>query len=100
MKKFFPIFSMILLGLLFTQCKDEDPVIGSNPGNTGMETDEEFEYPDAVNDVLPVIMVHGFLASGDTYALQAKRFIANGYDQNYVYTFDWNSIQQDDPQGN
>ncbi len=98
MKKLFPFFCCVLLALVFTQCKDEDPSIDPNPIDNGIE-EEVFEYPEAVDDVLPVIMVHGFLASGDTYSLQAKRFIANGYDQDYVHTFDWNSIEQDDPQG-
>ncbi len=41
---------------------------------------------------LPVVMCHGFLASGDTYAPQAKRFAANGYCGGSVHVFDWNSL--------
>ncbi len=40
----------------------------------------------------PVIFVHGFLASGDTYEKQVKRFTSNGYSQADLYTFDWNSL--------
>lgn len=39
----------------------------------------------------PVVVVHGFLASGDTYALQYQRFSENCYGENYVRAFDWNS---------
>jgi len=39
----------------------------------------------------PVVVVHGFLASGDTYALQYQRFSENCYGENYVFAFDWNS---------
>ena len=40
----------------------------------------------------PIIFVHGFLASGDTYEKQSKRFTANGYSLADLYTFDWNSL--------
>lgn len=41
---------------------------------------------------IPIVMCHGFLASGDTYAPQAKRFAANGYCAGRVYVYDWNSL--------
>lgn len=41
---------------------------------------------------LPLVMVHGVLASGDTYALQIMRFTSNGYCNDRLFTFDWNSI--------
>lgn len=40
----------------------------------------------------PVIFVHGFLASGDTYADQVMRFEANRYCPDRLYAFDWNSL--------
>lgn len=40
----------------------------------------------------PIIFVHGFLASGDTYEKQTKRFTSNGYSLADLYTFDWNSL--------
>lgn len=40
----------------------------------------------------PVIFVHGFLASGDTYEKQTKRFTSNGYSLADLYAFDWNSL--------
>ena len=40
----------------------------------------------------PIVMCHGFLASGDTYAGQVKRFIQNDYCSNSTYVFDWNSL--------
>jgi pimeloyl-ACP methyl ester carboxylesterase len=42
----------------------------------------------------PVVMVHGFLASGDTYAPFVQLFHSNGYKPNYLYAFDWNSLNQ------
>ena len=40
----------------------------------------------------PVVFVHGFLGSGDTYATQFQRFLSNGYCHNQLFVFDWNSI--------
>ena len=41
---------------------------------------------------LPIVFIHGFLGSGDTYATQFQRFIANGYCKDQLFVFDWNSI--------
>lgn len=40
----------------------------------------------------PVVFIHGFLASGDTYAGQIQRFIKAGYCANRLFVFDWNSV--------
>lgn len=40
----------------------------------------------------PIVFIHGFLASGDTYAKQIQRFVDRGYCQNRLFVFDWNSI--------
>lgn len=42
----------------------------------------------------PVIFVHGFLASGDTYANQIMRFSSNGYCAERLVVFDWNTLNQ------
>lgn len=44
------------------------------------------------SDNIPLVFVHGYLGSGDSYEWIAKRFIANGYDKNRIYTFDWNTL--------
>lgn len=40
----------------------------------------------------PVVMVHGFLASADTWTAFARRFEANGYCPDHLYALDWNTI--------
>ena len=40
----------------------------------------------------PVVMVHGFLASGDTWAPFAQLFTSNGYPWKKMFVFDWNSL--------
>lgn len=41
---------------------------------------------------LPVVFVHGFLASGDTWSAQLQRFSSNGYCDNRLFVFDWNTL--------
>jgi Lipase (class 2)/Lipase C-terminal domain len=40
----------------------------------------------------PIVFIHGFLASGDTYATTIQRFIESGYCGSHLFVFDWNSI--------
>jgi hypothetical protein len=40
----------------------------------------------------PIVFVHGFLASGDTWATQVQRFSSNGYCDERMFVFDWNTI--------
>ncbi len=40
----------------------------------------------------PVVFLHGFLASGDTYEKQVKRFTSNGYSLADLYAFDRNTL--------
>lgn len=42
----------------------------------------------------PVVMVHGFLASGDTWAPFQQLFTSNGYHPDLIFAFDWNSLNQ------
>lgn len=42
----------------------------------------------------PVIFVHGFLGSGDNWAKQIQRFSSNGYCEERMFVFDWNSISR------
>ncbi len=47
---------------------------------------------DGATPRLPIIFVHGMLASGDTYAGQIARFEANGYDSQLLFAYDWNTL--------
>ena len=40
----------------------------------------------------PLVFVHGFLASGDTWANAVHYFQQAGYCANRIYAFDWNSV--------
>ncbi|MFZ4427955.1 MAG: alpha/beta fold hydrolase [Saprospiraceae bacterium] len=41
---------------------------------------------------MPVVFLHGFLASGDTYSGQVQRFIDQGYCPDRLRVFDWNTL--------
>lgn len=74
-----------IIGILFFlgACKKDD--LEGCALNNGNGNGEQLEY-------IPVVMVHGFLASGDTYANQAMRFYSNDYPEDYVFAYDWNTI--------
>lgn len=42
----------------------------------------------------PIVFVHGFLGSGDNWALQLQRFSSNGYCHQRMFLFDWNTINR------
>lgn len=44
--------------------------------------------------LLPVIMLHGSLGSGDTYANHFMRFVDNNYCVDKLFAYDWNSLDQ------
>ncbi len=65
----------------------------TNPIDTlTFDTIDVNPLPQCNTGYLPVVMAHGVLASGDTYAPQIMRFTSNGYCNNRLFTFDWNSI--------
>ncbi len=47
---------------------------------------------------LPIVFVHGFMASGDTWATQVQRFSTNGFCESRLFTFDWNTFGADQKQ--
>jgi pimeloyl-ACP methyl ester carboxylesterase len=50
--------------------------------------------PSQVSAPRPVVMVHGFLASGDTWAPFYGDFVRAGYPSEHLYTHDWNTLNQ------
>ena len=77
------ILFLFTISSIFSSCKkDECPPIIDN-GGIGVTCDTTFN---------PVVMCHGLLASGDTYASQVKRFAQNNYCGNSTYVFDWNTL--------
>lgn len=84
MKNFprFTFLKLTLVAFLFTGisscCKDKND--NTHPTDNHCTT------------LHPVVFIHGFLASGDTWANQMMRFTSSGYCDNLLYAFDWNSV--------
>ncbi len=109
----FLIFLLFIgTSLTVMSCKDDDMMIGE--GNTNMPSDTtmvsdttmmndttgvdtggmEPELNLCDSTALPVVMMHGALASGDTYATHAQRFSSNNYCPDLLFAFDWNTLNQ------
>lgn len=79
-----------LLLIIFSECKKEDPT-GFTPQQQGNNNNNP--PPAGCNDtLLPVVMMHGFLASGDTYARHYMLFTSNGYCGTRLFAYDWNTL--------
>ncbi|MCO5248118.1 MAG: alpha/beta hydrolase [Chitinophagales bacterium] len=70
MKRLIITFSIVLLWA----CKKSEKYINEYDGN------------------IPIVFVHGLMASGDTYEKQVKRFTSNGYSLDELYAYDYNSM--------
>ncbi len=77
MKKF--LYALVLFSVFFNSCKKCDD---HDRGNGAV----------CESNHHPVIFLHGFLASGDTWANQVMRFTSNGYCDNLLYAYDWNTL--------
>jgi Predicted acetyltransferases and hydrolases with the alpha/beta hydrolase fold len=83
------LFALLLLASL--ACSRTDGIVGevlsdqNDPPAAPIECDS-CQYP--------LVMVHGFLASGDTWTKFAQLFHSNGYQARLIHVFDWNSLNQ------
>jgi hypothetical protein len=77
------ILFLFTISFTFSSCKKDEcpPII--DEGGIDVTCDTTYN---------PVVMCHGLLASGDTYASQVKRFSQNNYCENSTYVFDWNTL--------
>ncbi len=84
MRKLSLLLLIPLLGIAACKKEKETHIPDPPPGGGG---------PVACNATyLPVVMCHGMLASGDTYALQAQRLVQNGYCADRIFVLDWNTL--------
>lgn len=78
-----------------------DAAADAAPGDAGPDATPD-AAPDAQVDAgppagppcegAPLVMAHGLLASGDTWAPHVKRFIANGHPPECYHAFDWQTL--------
>ena len=88
------LFASILLILFCFSCAKNNQYQQDNTNNINdltarSEVQKWTGNPNALGcDVYrPVVMVHGFLASGDTWAKFAQYFTSNGYCNRQMYAF-------------
>lgn len=62
-------------------------IVSCKKDNTSSE-----DIIDTKREMIPVVFVHGFLASSDTYEKQMLRFASNGYPMDLLYAYDWNTL--------
>ncbi len=71
----------------------EQPTLSEAVLNTTENSPAKIGLASPCADTLrPIIMLHGFLASGDTYANHVMRFTSNNYCSDRLFVFDWNSL--------
>jgi hypothetical protein len=61
-------------------------------GCTKEPVDTDMTNPEPEEKMVPIVMVHGALASGDTYSKHSMLWTSNGYRQELLHAFDWNSL--------
>jgi pimeloyl-ACP methyl ester carboxylesterase len=59
--------------------------------------DAPVSLPACETTLRPLVFAHGFLSSGDNFALQAQRLVANGHCPQALYAFDWDTLANDTP---
>ncbi len=45
-----------------------------------------------LDNIVPIVFVHGLYGSGDSYTKMIQYFRANGYPANKLFTYDWNTL--------
>lgn len=79
------IYYILFLLIVISSCKKDEP-----------QPSETINQPPLTiacdENKLPIVMLHGLLASGDTYGNFFQLFEANGYCENTLYVMDRNSL--------
>lgn len=95
----------LVIFLLFVACDDGDSSAVQAEEDAGPTADAQ-AVADATLDGAPepaaacddsrppLVMVHGLLASGDTWGPHAQRFASNGHCADRYHAFDWNTLDR------
>lgn len=82
LRSLFSLFFIFLLLLSFINC-------GGGSGNSS----DDVTLPDY--SIRPIVFVHGFMGSASQFESQAQRFIANGYNHEWIYAYEHNTTSND-----
>jgi pimeloyl-ACP methyl ester carboxylesterase len=70
---------------------------GSNDNNGALVQEQEQPPAQLQAQVMPVIFVHGQSGSAQQFETQAMRFTSNGYPQDMLYAFEYDTAKSDNP---
>lgn len=102
----------LAVALALFSCTDEpnpDPLEPTDVTDDGSASDAALDQGDAGLDAAdiadveevtcddsrrPIVLAHGFLASGDTWSPHTMRFASNGWCADRVFAFDWNTLNR------
>ena len=70
----------------------DSAIDAERPGTPGREV---FDAPGCSTEQPPLVMIHGMLEAGDSWAPHIRRFVANGHCATRYYSFDWDPINRD-----
>ncbi len=88
-----------LLALSLVACGDDNPPapaadVVADAAVSDADTGEDTAAPPCDPSRPAVVMAHGFLAAGDTWAPFAQRLVANGDCPERLFAFDWNPFDR------
>src|SRR5262245_46092292 len=96
----FSKYAVLLLLVVVAGCKkDDDLGNNTNNNNNNNTNNNNNNYNNNNNNntcnssLMPIVFMHGFLASGDSYAKHTMLFTSNGYCGNRLFVYDWNTVQ-------
>ena len=77
-------------------CSGEPDTEVDTSGTIVVEASDRLFAPlgDCSDNSPPVVALHGFLASGDTFESHASRWAANGHCLDRFFSLDWNTFDQ------
>lgn len=89
MKLKYYLLALVLVFLFSCSKDDSDPGTPIDPNPIDTTIVDTTGMIDEYMGEIPIIMLHGTLGSGDTYATQFYRFLDNGYTKDELFAFDW-----------
>jgi len=96
MKNYGLIIIMFIL-VFVAGCNSNHESSAENPSPTDDDSADDADNAPVICDdhFLPIVFVHGFIEEGDAFSTQTMRFSSNGYCQDRIHAFDWNTLKYD-----
>ncbi len=83
----------IFLSIHLLSCQESSSI--SSDGGKFCKTSSADELSECRSGKRPIVFVHGFMGGGDNFSNMIQRFLENGYCQQDIIIFDWNTSNSD-----